>query len=45
LIDKQRSKHRLPTGVALNDLWKVNQEGLEEAQNDANIRRVETPRE
>tara|TARA_B100000809_G_scaffold69351_1_gene66616 strand:+ start:1545 stop:1682 length:138 start_codon:yes stop_codon:yes gene_type:complete len=45
LIDKQKSEHRLSTGVALNDLWKVNEEDLEEAQNVANIHRVETPRE
>jgi hypothetical protein len=45
LIDKQRSEHCLSTGVALNNLWKANEEDLEEAQNHANIHRVETPRE
>jgi len=37
LIDKQRLGQRLPPRVVLDQLWKVNPENLEEAQNDATI--------
>ncbi|MBT3426087.1 MAG: 5-methyltetrahydropteroyltriglutamate--homocysteine methyltransferase [Gammaproteobacteria bacterium] len=37
LIDKQRLGQRLPPRVVLDELWKVNSDALEEAQNDATI--------
>ena len=37
LIDKQRLGQRLPPRIVLDELWKVNSDALEEAQNDATI--------
>lgn len=37
LIDKQRLGQRLPPRVVLDELWKVDPDALEEAQNDATI--------
>jgi 5-methyltetrahydropteroyltriglutamate--homocysteine methyltransferase len=37
LIDKQRLGQRLPPRVVLDQLWMVNSDALEEAQNDATV--------
>ena len=43
LIDKQRLGQRLPPRVVLDELWKVNSDALEEAQNDATILALDDP--